>query len=521
MPNTTFTSPFLDALPLTTTTGWVAARKLSPAPTAALAADIDRVGLTAWVDTQLNPAAITENPDYEAERRALFPSMFNPRDAKRTRDRIFWDNYQKTSAKNYDITIYTIEAAMHRSWASNKHLQNTMALFWADTFAVSIEKSPVGYHDYMADLYDLSLTSYKELLWAMVNSRTIHHFLDNHTSNRYALNENMGRELMELYSWGSAKGYTQADVLAVAKLLTGFQGDINTYRDTATPHLHQFGAQTVMGRTFRNGGNTAAHMYTTLRELTDYLAADRLTGLRIARRLITHFIGDILDTEALAQRLADVYTSNDTRIGPVLRELILSPEFMASAGHTIQRPWTILFSLMATAGLRLKGNVSFATAHSCYHPLYRMWWLLFDSAGGVPFSAPATDGYPLGADDWINSANYAAINKFSRFTQYIDKWDGNDPAKFTLWSHPVNWSKALNIPLGTKLSDAARTLFTVISGYEPTPEIIEALALYAVHRTPERVARGKLADVANHRVAEEQLHRMIQAALTAPHFLIS
>lgn len=515
------TVPFLDHQKLTTTTGWIAARKLSPAPTAALAASIDAQGLPAWVDAQLSPHTLPENPHYNQERQALFPSMFNPRDARRTRDRIFWDKYQKVKAKNYDITIYTIEAAMHRAWASTKHLQNTMALFWADTFAVSIEKSPVSYHDYIGDLHDHALGSYKDLLWAMVNNRAVIHFLDNHTSTRYALNENMGREIMELYSWGPEKGYTHKDVLAAARLLSGFRGDIDTYGDGAQPHLHQFGPQTIMGRTIKNGGSTAAHMYATLREFTNYLATDRHTALRIARRLITHFIGTTLPTDHLAQALADTYLKNDTRIGPVLRQLILSPEFTASAGHTITRPWTVFFSLMATANLRLKGTADYSTAHSCYQPLYKMWWNLYDRAGGVPYSAPATNGYPLDPQSWLNSANYAALSTFSRFTHYIDTWDGNDPSRFTRWSQPINWSTALNIPLGSPLGKAATTLFTTLTGYQPDPHITEALALYAAHRTPHAISKGKLSQVAHHGVTEEHLHRMIQATLTTPHLLIS
>lgn len=516
------TSPFLQGATLQTTDGWVAARKLCTAPTQAIATEIETKGLAAWIDSQLYPDKIQENPRYELERQALFPSMFAPRQASKTRDKIFWDNYQKVSVRPYNVATYVIEAAMHRMWASRKQLQNTMALFWSDVAASSLSKAPDGYHDYIGTLYDGALGKYKDLLWNLINTRTISMFLDNHTNTRYALNENMGREIMELYSFGAEKGYTQKDVVAVATLMTGFRGDISSYGSGADPAYHHFGAITVLGKTFANKGSTAQDMYATLRELINFLAVDRLTGLRIARRLIKHFIGDQLNTEALAQQLADLYMANDTDVRPMIRALVLSPLFLQSAGHTARRPWSVLCGLMASANLSLKGTVSFATSTSLYAPLYRMWWMLYEYAGGVPFNAPQTDGYPLEAHAWMSSAHYVGITKLTRFTNYIDTWDGSDPSKFTLWSNPISWAGALGITLGrTTLKDSAKIIFRSLTGYEADDHLIGSLMAYAVTRTPTAVSGFNPATVASQTVTDEHIKRMIEAALTAPHFMLA
>lgn len=515
-------SPFLQGTTLKTTDGWIAARKLCTAPTQQIADDIESKGLANWLDAQLAPESIQESSQYESERAALFPSVFTAREAGRTRDRVYVENYQKTTSSPYDIATYVIEAALHRMWGSRKQLQNVMALFWADLIASNIDKAPDGYHDYIPTLYDGALGRYKDLLWDLVNTQTISMFLDNHTNTRYALNENLGREIMELYSWGTEKGYTHEDVIAAATLMTGFRGDITTYGSGADPMYHAFGPVTLAGKTFANGGSTAQDMYATLRELTDYLAGDRLTGLRISRKLIQYFIGDELNTEALAQRLTDIYVQNDTDIRPVVRALVLAPEFMQSAGHTARRPWSIFCSLMASGQLTLKGKVSFSTTTSLHNALYKMWRMLFESGGGVPFNSPATDGYPLAPRAWMSSAHYSGINKFSRFVNYIDTWDGSDPSKFTLWSQPIIWSQALGItPDTTSLNEAAKILFTKLSGYEPDEALIEALVLYASNRTPEAVLEQSAGATLSQAVTEEQIKRMIEASLTSPLLMLA
>ena len=115
-----------------------------------------------------------------------------------------------------------------------------MAQFWADILATNIEKAPNGYHDYVSLLFNGALGKYKDLLFNMTCSQTMSYFLDNNTNNRYALNENMGRELMELHGWGSEKGYTQDDVVNVALLLTGLAANTETYFAEARPDLHHF-----------------------------------------------------------------------------------------------------------------------------------------------------------------------------------------------------------------------------------------------------------------------------------------
>lgn len=517
-----FVSPYLSGTTLTSSTGWFYARKLSTAPTKELAQQIEKMGASQWIEKQLNPDSITENSQYEAERRALFPSTFTKVGGGKTRDKNFWDTYQPGSKNHpYDVSVYVLQSALHRLWGSNKHLQGTMAQFWADILAVTIEKAPNGYHDYVALLFEGSLGKYKDLLYEITCSQSMSLFLDNNTNNRYALNENMGRELLELHSWVTEKGYTQQDVINVAKLLTGLGSNTNHEYTEARPDLHFFGPFTVAGKTFTNGGSTAADMYRTVRQLTDYLATDRYTGLRIARRLIQFFVGQDQNYEELAQSLATTYVSNDTDIRPVLRQLFASAEFKNSGGKTIRRPWAVLCSLMASGKLEMKGTHNLSNTGTIDSVLYKMFMTLKYNCG-LPFDAPATNGYSLDANVWINSTNYGMLTKFGRYTDYISTWDGNDPSSMARWANKIVWSNKIGITLGkTKAQDAAKKTFEYLTGYAANnTQLVNAIAVYAVTRN--EVQAGQMANAGNEVIMNEgEVYRLVEAVLTAPHLLVA
>lgn len=518
-----FVSPYLTGTTLTSSTGWFYARKLSTAPHLALAQYIEKMGPENWIETQLYPETLKENNRYESERKALFPSVFvKPGDGK-TRDKSFWDTYQPGEKNHpYDVSVYVTQAALHRLWRSSKHLQGTMALFWADMLAATFEKAPKGYHDYVGILFDGAFSKYKDLLYEMTCSQTMAYFLDNNTNNRYALNENMGRELMELHGWGPEKGYTQDDVINVAKLLTGLGTNAEYEYTEARPDLHFFGPLKVMDRTFTNGGSTAKDMYNTVRELTDFIAGDRLTGLRIARRLIKYFVGQDQDYESLVQSLATTYVASDTDMRPVLRQLFKSPEFLNSGGKTIRRPWSVLGSLMISGDLQLKGTHNLSWTKTIDSVLYKMYSTLKYSCG-MPFDALATNGYALEAESWINSTSYGVLTQFSRFTNYISQYDGaDDYASMARWANAIVWSQRIGISLGqTTAQTAAARTFEFLTGYTANnKELVNAIAVYAVTRNSIQATETHQAgsEVIQN---EDEVNRLVEAVLTTPHLLLA
>ena len=109
------------------------------------------------------------------------------------------------------------------------------------------------------------------------------------------LNENLGRELMELYSLGVDGGYTQADVIALAKILTGWSVDPSTQSGfNFYPERHEPGDVSLRGRVYPptlKGGIAAVRD----------LAHDPHTAHHIARKFATYFIADTPSPESVAR----------------------------------------------------------------------------------------------------------------------------------------------------------------------------------------------------------------------------
>ncbi|MGL5909010.1 MAG: DUF1800 family protein, partial [Phycicoccus sp.] len=155
-------------------------------------------------------------------------------------------------------------------------------------------------------------------------------------STRDRVNENLGRELLELHSVGVGSGYTESDVLNSAHILTGRGVHFATswaFRWTAKHHW--VGPVRVLGFSHRNGaaddGLAVGDAYLT------YLARHPSTAQTVARKLAVRFVSDN-PPRSLVDRLAKAYLDNDTAIVPVLRVLFRSSEFWSAPQAKTRRP---------------------------------------------------------------------------------------------------------------------------------------------------------------------------------------
>ena len=159
-------------------------------------------------------------------------------------------------------------------------------------------------------------------------------FLSAATSTKRAPNENLGRELLELHTLG-AGNYDENDVKASARILTGWHVDLwESWRPSYVKEDHWTGKVRVRGFAHANRKGDGREL---TREYLRYLAHHPSTAEHIAERLATKFVRDD-PPRALVRRLAKVYLENDTEIVPVLRALVASKEFRASAGDKLRDP---------------------------------------------------------------------------------------------------------------------------------------------------------------------------------------
>jgi uncharacterized protein (DUF1800 family) len=150
------------------------------------------------------------------------------------------------------------------------------------------------------------------------------------------LNENLGREILELHTLGVRAGYTQDDVVSFAKVITGWTtflpdtpehgGEFLFY-----PRFHEPGPQTVLGKTYRDTGFEQGKAV-----LAD-LARHPATALHVATKLARHFIADD-PPEALVETLRRKFVETDGDLWQVARALVMAPESWAPDQTKLKRP---------------------------------------------------------------------------------------------------------------------------------------------------------------------------------------
>jgi uncharacterized protein (DUF1800 family) len=163
------------------------------------------------------------------------------------------------------------------------------------------------------------------------------------------LNENYARELMELHTLGVDGGYSQDDVVALARILTGW----SLVRPAALPEKglgfafypgrHDQGEKHFLGQDIAANGEAEGQ------RALDMLATNPATARHIAFELAQHFVAD-KPAPALVDRLAARFGETDGDIREVLKSLFASREFRTSLGGKYKTPYQFVLSAARAAG---------------------------------------------------------------------------------------------------------------------------------------------------------------------------
>ncbi|MEO8908842.1 MAG: DUF1800 domain-containing protein [Gemmatimonadaceae bacterium] len=213
--------------------------------------------------------------------------------------------------------------------------------------------------------------------------------------NRQGLNENYGRELLELHTLGVDGGYTQQDVINVARAFTGWtikppaQGGGFIFR----PQVHDAGEKVVLGHRLAAGrGEQDAE------DVLDMLAKSPATAHFISFKLARRFVSDS-PSKALVDHAAQVYLKTDGDIREVVRAIITSPEFFSQqAFHSkVKTPFEVVVS-----AARALGAAPDSTPRSAQLIAY---------LGQPIFGHQAPNGWPETGDAWMNTG--AILNRIN------------------------------------------------------------------------------------------------------------
>ena len=325
-----------------------------------------------------------------------------------------------------------LAARLQRAVVSDHQLLEVMTDFWENHFSVWRGKMPTQFTlmEYDRDVIrPHALGKFRDLLGAVAHSSAMLYYLDNYQSTadsahmplpswlnlqkartaadstrirgnllkrRGGLNENYGRELMELHTLGVDGGYSQADVINVARALTGWT--LQTPREgggfTFNANAHDAEPKVVLGHVLPAGRGIEDG-----EEVLDIVARHPSTAHFIALKLVRHFVADSAPP-ALVRRAAEAFRSSDGDIRQVMAVIVSSPEFYTRAA------------------VRAKVKTPFELVASTYRVM-RAWP---DSEGRVVGTLNALgqqlygrltpDGWPDNADSWMNTGSVLARINF-------------------------------------------------------------------------------------------------------------
>jgi uncharacterized protein (DUF1800 family) len=239
-----------------------------------------------------------------------------------------------------------IEAKLQRAALSNRQLQEVLVDFWFNHFNVSITKTQVRnlLPSYERDaIRPHVLGRFRDMLLATARHPAMLFYLDNYQSQAPrqemlqaaaqglnirlpGLNENYGRELMELHTLGVGGGYTQEDVVNVARVFTGWSiHDVSRVGEFQfNPAYHDRNEKKVLDQSFPRGGGESEGV-----QVIDMLARHPSTAKFISRKLAQRFVADD-PPAALVERMAATFTKTDGDLHAVMEALLLSKEFLSA-----------------------------------------------------------------------------------------------------------------------------------------------------------------------------------------------
>lgn len=290
-----------------------------------------------------------------------------------------------------------------RAAYSNNQLQEVLTDFWFNHFNVSATKNQCQQFIYTYERDAIRpnvLGSFKDLLLATAKHPAMLEYLDNASSvsmrnaprmnnnaqrNARGLNENYAREVMELHTLGVDGGYTQADVTAVARALTGWsvmQGNF-LFR----PRMHDNEAKIILNKNFpANGG------YQEGIDVLTMLAEHPSTAKFICTKLATRFVSDT-PSASLIKNMVKTFQSTGGNIKAVLRTMVHDPSFWKkSAPHEkVKSPFELVISAVR------------ATNAQIVQPFQLFTWCTKMGQRFYYYQAPT--GFPDRASYWINTGS--------------------------------------------------------------------------------------------------------------------
>ncbi len=282
-------------------------------------------------------------------------------------------------------------------------LQEKMCLFWHQIFATGVSK--VDHYDEVVDMIDIfrdrGIGKYRDLLLEVSRNPAMLYWLDNHENHATAVNENWGRELLELFTMGVGN-YTEKDVYECSRAFTGWtmtpklpryhMGRWDWYFEYR-PKDHDDGEKTFLGHTGNFNGE----------DIIDIILAQPATARFIARHLYGFFVADEVQVPAwqdtpprdpaAVEVIAEALAESDFDMRHTLRVLFNSDFFKEARLTKVKNPTEVVVGT-----LRMVGGAELPSLE-VYDYCDQITYM-----GQELLNPPSVEGWHYGSE-WINSSS--------------------------------------------------------------------------------------------------------------------
>ncbi len=410
--------------------------------------DVERVramGLARYIDAQLRPESI---PDAAAEQAlATYRTLsMATSDLLREYPRVSPSDAQRRQALDMSppalretppadrapgrIVAELQAAKIARAVTSERQLQEVMVDFWFNHFNVYAQKSSVRW---MVTSYERdairphALGRFADLVLATARHPAMLYYLDNWISVRAdlpsgpagglraGLNENYARELMELHTLGVDGGYTQEDVVEVARCFTGWsiERPQEEGRFVFRPRAHDRGGKRVLGHVIAPGGGEQDGVR-VIEILSRHPSTARFVATKLARKLVSDD-----PPPAVVERAARTFARTDGDIRAVVESIVTSREFFSDAAFRakVKTPLELVASAVRALGGQLPEPVGAGTAATLERALVGGGAATLARAvtrlGQPLYEAQPPTGYADRAEAWVNAGGLVGRMNFA------------------------------------------------------------------------------------------------------------
>jgi len=347
---------------------------------------IKTIGLPKYITEQLN----TENPiflpdflknssknlkELQAERKKLKENAVNT------------ENKEKAAKELLKIRIQLKTFILKRCYETPLPLRETINLFFQNHFVATLQSVKVPYwiFTYYKTINDYSLGNYKTLVKEIIYSNAMIKYLDNQQNRQGKVNENLARELLELFTLGEGN-YSEQDIKNTALSLAGlhFGEEKGQYR----PALKDNSIKTVFGKS----GNFI------IDDVIDIIFEQKNTPYFIAKKALKWFFYDNPSREKI-KVYGDILTEHKFELKPFFQKLFEEECKDEKGGNQIKNPLVYLFQIFKDLNLK---------------PNYVLFTFFLKNQGMDILDQPNVKGWK-GGQDWLTAQSYTDRNQMIDF----------------------------------------------------------------------------------------------------------